>query len=107
MSPKLRTRQPRRRQSALGVNAVGEAPPEGLFWVRVTEPENIAHLRPGQHLMLQVGEDSVKVLRGLSLLGVLESAGDRWVRSRGHSSCVFVKYGEDPIKRFQVRIAAR
>jgi len=90
-----------------GVGARVEPPPEGLFWVRVTVPENCAGLLPGQHLMLQIADDSITVLRGLAPVGVLEPSGERWVRSHGHSSCVFVKHGPDPDKRLQVGIAGR
>jgi hypothetical protein len=81
-------------------------PPEALFWVRVTDTENSGQLRPEQPLVLQVGDASTTVLRGLAPLGLLQPSGHNWVRAHGYSSCVFVKYGANPRERFQVRISA-
>ena len=105
MSPKLPTRQPRRKRPLPGATDSVE-PPEAFFWVRVTNPENCAGLHAQQHLMLHVRDDSTGVLRGVAPLGVLHPDGDRWVRTHGYSACVFVKYGANPSERFQVRIAA-
>jgi hypothetical protein len=79
---------------------------EGLFWVRVTVPENCRGLVSRQHLMLRPGDDEVVVLRWPHPLGVLGPDGRAWVRSHGSSACSFVRYGSDRTKRFQVRIVA-
>jgi len=107
VSPKLRAPQPKRRRPLPDVSIGVELPPEGLFWVRVTVPENCAGLRPGLNLMLHASDDKVSVLNGVAPLGELQPKGVAWVRTHGYSSCVFVKYGTDPNKRFQVKIAAR
>ena len=121
--PKPRTKGPRVRKPkpktggggagpGIGGVKVTQPPPppppplQGLFWVRVTHRRNSRGLRVGQHLVLEVGDDSVTVFRAVHQLGVLEPLGDKWVRTHGYSSCVFVKYGRRPDKRFQVEITA-
>ncbi len=106
MSPKLRTRQPRRTRRVPATGGPGDSLLEGLFWVRVIAPENSVGLIAGRHLTIQVNDSRVLVLRGVSPLGVLEPKGEKWVRTYGYSSCVFVKYGSDARRRFQVRIVA-
>ena len=106
MSPKRQTKQPRRTRPMPGAGD-SVVPPQAVFWVRVTDAENCTQLRAEQQLVLQVGDDRTRVLRGLAPLGVLQPSGHTWVRAHGYSSCVFVKYGADPSERFQVRIAAR
>ena len=104
MSPKYETKQPQGGPQGRK-RGRGKPPPEGLFWVSMTEPRNAAELYPGQHLMLDVGEGTVEVFDGERLLGVLEHAGVAWVRAHGYSSCVFVQYANSRRERFQVRIA--
>jgi hypothetical protein len=84
-----------------------EPRPEALLWVRITVPDNCVGLRPGQNLLLRVADHQADVLNGVARLGQLEPAGVAWIRRHGYSSCVFVRYGADPTKRFQVTVAAR
>jgi len=107
MSPKLGTRQPRRKPFRLTREDVGEPPKERRFWVGILVPENCTGLRPGYPLQVHEGDQTARVLDGVKLIGELERAGVTWLRTHGHSSCVFVRYGPDPSKRLQVKIAAR
>lgn len=106
MSPKERTRQPTRKRPLPAPEVVVRRLPEGRFWVSITDPENCRNLVAGQSLTLDDDGMDVAVLRGTAWLGLLESDGKTWVRTHGFSSCAFVRYDEEPARRFEVSIVA-
>jgi len=106
MSPKEPTKQPRRKRPPFAPER-SEVPPNAVFSVEVTNPDQCTGLVPGCDITLDVRDDSVRALDGTKPLGLLEARGVEWVHRNGYSACVFLGHEGKPGKRLRVKITGR